>query len=176
MLCCTHEVRVCMLWGSWHNLTFAGMCAQADVSTYELTKLEAKLLKEASKECFAQNWEEALLLFTNALAVSEKTKSCADPGTRGTFVHNIGFCLHCMGEFEAAKAYYEQSIECLQKVQFPLHTKVLNGILYPERLFFEAIYGGLNHNRIQMTKERLLDISFNRYACTAAPRNEALCT
>ena len=134
----------------------------ADVAPAELTRLEAKLLAEASKECYAQHWEEALHLFTNALAVSEKTKSCADPGTRGTFVHNIGFCLHCLGEFEAAKAYYEQSIECLKKVQPPMHTKVLNGILYPERLVFEAIYGGLNHNRIQMTKERLLDISFNR--------------
>ena len=134
----------------------------ANVAMSELTALEAKLLKEASKECYAQNWEEALNLFTNALAVSEKTKSCADPGTRGTFVHNIGFCLHCMGEFEAAKAYYEQSIECLKKVDPPLHRKLLNGVLYPERLVFEVIYGGLNYNRIQMTKERLIDIAFNR--------------
>ena len=134
----------------------------AAVPLAELSALESKLLREASKECYAQHWEEALHLFTNALAVSEKTKSCADPGTRGTFVHNIGFCLHCMGEFEAAKAYYEQSIECLKKVQPPMSTKLMNGILYPERLVFEAIYGGLNHNRIQMTKERLIDISFQR--------------
>eukprot|EP00322_Chrysochromulina_rotalis_P002814 CAMPEP_0115848074 /NCGR_PEP_ID=MMETSP0287-20121206/10722_1 /TAXON_ID=412157 /ORGANISM="Chrysochromulina rotalis, Strain UIO044" /LENGTH=297 /DNA_ID=CAMNT_0003301951 /DNA_START=27 /DNA_END=920 /DNA_ORIENTATION=+ len=136
----------------------------AAVPHSELASLEAKLLKEASKECYAQHWEQALHLFTNALAVSEKTKSCADPGTRGTFVHNIGFCLHCLGEFEAAKAYYEQSIDCLERAakEVPMSTKVVNGLLYPERLVFEAVYGGLNYNRIQMTKERLIDISFNR--------------
>ena len=133
-----------------------------DVPAVELTRLEGKLMKEASKAVYAQQWDEALNLFTHGLAVSEKTKSSADPGTRGTYVHNIGFCLHCMGEFEAAKAYYEQSIECLQKVEVPMSQKILNGVLYPERLVFEFLYGGLNANRIAMTKERILDLTFNR--------------
>ena len=136
----------------------------ADVSQSDLTKLENKLLEEARKCCMAQNWEEALELFTHALAVSEKSKTGmgGDVGGRGTLVHNIAFCLHCMEEFDAAKAYYEQSLECFKKVSLPMHQKVINGLLYPERLAFELVYGGLNHNRIQMTKERLLDISFGR--------------
>ena len=134
----------------------------ANVPNSELVKLEQKLTKEGSKACFAQEFEEALNMFTHALAVAEKTKSNVDPGTRGTYVHNIGFCLHCLGEFEAAKAYYEQSIELLNKVQVPLSTRFVNGVLYPERLVFEFIYGGLNHNRIQMTRERILDCQFGR--------------
>jgi tetratricopeptide (TPR) repeat protein len=130
----------------------------------ELIKLENRLLEEARKECLAQHYEEALNLFTHALAVTEKSKSenNSDPGLRGTLVHNIAFCLHCKSEFEAAKAYYEQSLEMFKRVSLPMHQKVLNGILYPERLAYEAVYGGLNHNRIQMTKERLLDVSFGR--------------
>ena len=123
---------------------------------------QRKLLEGARKECMQHKWEEALELFTHALAVSEKVKASStssDPGGRGTLVHNIAFCLHCMGEFEAARGYYEQSLECFKKVTFPLHQKVINGLLYPERLAYELAYGGLNHNRIQMTKERLLDIS-----------------
>jgi tetratricopeptide (TPR) repeat protein len=135
-----------------------------DVPKSELTSLEQKLLKEASKAVYAQAWEEALNLFTHALAVSEKTQSSTDAGARGTFVHNIGFCLHCLGEFDAARAYYEQSIDCLRKAleTTPRTTKVLNGLLYPERLVMEFLYGGLNHNRIQMTKERILDTTFGR--------------
>lgn len=135
------------------------------VAPNQLAELERKLLEEARKECMQHKWEDALELFTHALAVSEKVKASSinsDPGGRGTLVHNIAFCLHCMGEFEAARAYYEQSLECFKKVTFPLHQKVINGLLYPERLAYELAYGGLNHNRIQMTKERLLDISFGR--------------
>lgn len=129
-----------------------------------LAELERKLLEEARKECMQQKWEQALELFTHALAVSEKGKASvtSDPGGRGTLVHNIAFCLHCMGEFEDARRYYEQSLDCFKRVTFPLHQKLINGLLYPERLAFELIYGGLNHNRIQMTKERLLDLSFGR--------------
>lgn len=135
-----------------------------NVPQSELKNLENKLLDEARKECLAAHYEEAINLFTHALAVTEKCKGGAldDPGARGTLIHNIAFCLHCIGEFEAAKAYYEQSLELFKKVTFPLHTKLVTGLLYPERLVAEVMYGGLNHNRIQMTKERLLDISFGR--------------
>ena len=136
----------------------------ADVCTSELARLENKLLEEGREACLKQQWEEALNLFTHALAVIEKSKTgmAADAANRGTVVHNVAFCLHAMGEFEAAKAYYEQSLECFQNIQVPVYQKVINGLLYPERLAFEAVYGGLNHNRIQMTKERLLDVSFSR--------------
>ena len=146
------------------NVTRYHAAIGADVSTTELASLEAKLLEEGRAACYKQQWEEALNLFTHALAVTEKSKTemSSDTGNRGTLVHNIAFCLHVMGEFEAAKAYYEQSIECFKKVHVPVYQKVLHGIMYPERLAFELLYGGLNHNRIQMTKERLHDISFGR--------------
>ena len=120
----------------------------------ELKRLEDKLLKEAADACFAEDFDSALHCFMQALALSEKTKTSADPGLRGTLVHNIGFCLHCIGEFEAAKAYYEQSIECLKKAKEnePLSTKVINGLMYPERLVLGMIYGGLNDNRIQSAR------------------------
>jgi tetratricopeptide (TPR) repeat protein len=116
----------------------------------ELVKLETKLTKEGSKACYAQQWDYALNCFTHALAVSEKTKSTADPGCRGTFVHNIGFCLHCMGEFDAAREYYEQAIDYLQRVELPMRTKILNGVLYPERLVFELMFVHMHMHPMHM--------------------------
>lgn len=134
-----------------------------NVPRSELAQLENKLLEEARKECLAQHYTEALALFQHALAAAEKSKSVnSDPSNRGTIIHNIAFCYHCMGDFDAAKELYEQCLDCFKAINLPLHQKVLNGFLYPERLVFELVYGGLNHNRVQMTKERLLDISFNR--------------
>ena len=134
------------------------------VNSSELAKLESKLLEEGRQACYKQLWDEALNLFTHALAVTEKAKTemSADTGNRATLVHNIAFCLHALGEFDAAKAYYEQSLEGFKNVNVPFSTKVLQGLLYPERLICEAIYGGLNHNRIQMTKERIFDCEFKR--------------
>lgn len=135
------------------------------VSASELSRLESKLMEEARKACMVHNWEEALELFTHALAVSEKSNSGSvngDAGGRGALVHNIAFCLHLLGEFDAARIYYEQSLECFKKVSLPVHQRLLNGLLYPERMAFELMHGGLNHNRIQLTKERLLDLTFGR--------------
>ena len=149
----------------------------AEVSSSELTRLETKLIKEGQEACFRQEWEEALNLFTHALAVVEKGKTDlgTDTGNRGTLVHNVAFCLHCMGEFEAAKAYYEQSLECFKNapLEVPMTKKVLNGVLYPERLLFELLYGGLNHNRAQMTKARVSPgLSLHtRTHCPAAARS-----
>ena len=136
----------------------------SNVPTRKLKTLEAKLLEEARKECLSRRYEEAINIYTHALAVSEKMGSAVtdDPGGRGTLIHNIAFCLHCLGEFDAAKAYYEQSLEMFQEVKFPLAHKLVNGILYPERLIAEWVFGGLNQNRILLTKERLHDISFGR--------------
>ena len=47
----------------------------------------------------------------------------ADTGNRATLVHNIAFCLHALGEFDAAKAYYEQSLEGFKNVNVPFSTK-----------------------------------------------------
>jgi hypothetical protein len=37
------------------------------------------------------------------LALSEKLPPSSDEGYRGILIHNIGFCLHCLGELESAK-------------------------------------------------------------------------
>jgi len=81
----------------------------ADVGKAELTRLENKLLEEGRTACYKQQWEEAVNLFTHALAVMEKIQTDMDSGNRGTLVHNIAFCLHNMGEFAAAKAYTTSS-------------------------------------------------------------------
>ena len=87
----------------------------------------------------------------------------ADTGNRATLVHNIAFCLHALGEFvDAGEGLLRQSLEGFKNVNVPFSTKVIQGLLYPERLICEAIYGGLNHNRIQMTKERIFDCEFKR--------------
>ena len=94
----------------------------------------------------------------------------AAPGARACRVQltsralNRRSCLHCLGELEAAKAYYQQSIECLERerAETPVAKKVLNGFLYPDQLLLGAIFGTAHDNRIRMTKERLVDIAFGR--------------
>ena len=119
------------------------------VSASELSRL-SKLMEEARGVHGAQLGGGAGT-FTHALAVSEKSNSGSvngDAGGRGALVHNIAFCLHLLGEFDAARIYYEQSLECFKKVSLPVHQRLLNGLLYPERMAFELMHGGLNHNRI----------------------------
>lgn len=82
------------------------------------------------------------------LAIVEKTRTSSDHATRGAIVHNIGSCLHNLGEFEAAQAYYEQAVESFRKASSPL----------VDRLF----YGDINRRRIEFVKERLIDISWGR--------------
>eukprot|EP00966_Prymnesium_polylepis_P024340 560447-Prymnesium_polylepis.1 len=87
------------------------------------------------------------------LALSEKLPRTNDEGYRGILVHNIGFCLHCLGELEAAKAYYQQSIDLLEREQaeMPVAKRVLNGLMYPDQLVTSALYGSPHANRIRMT-------------------------
>ena len=57
--------------------------------------------------------------FTTTRAASPRPALTLRAGGRGTLVHNIAFCLHCLGEFEAAKAYYEQSLELFTRINVP---------------------------------------------------------
>mmetsp|Transcript_51576 Transcript_51576/g.85528 ORF Transcript_51576/g.85528 Transcript_51576/m.85528 type:complete len:247 (-) Transcript_51576:325-1065(-) len=142
-----------------------------DVPMSTLRKLLMKMTQEAQQRCYEKKWEEALNTFMQCLALSEKVKGSSswvwnfdDEHLRGTLVHNIGFCLHCLGEYEAAKAYYEQSIELMQKTEGnkPMSKKVIEGLLSPEQYILSLFVGGLTENRIRMTKERLIDCAFAR--------------
>jgi len=136
----------------------------ANVDQAHLRELSERLLAQAQQCVYAKQFEEALNTFLQVLALHEKLPASGHDGTRGIIVHNIGFCLHCLGELEAAKAYYLQSIDCLEKDRAakPVTKKLLDSVLYPEQLVITALFGSTHENRIRMTKERLLDIEFGR--------------
>ncbi|KAL1519199.1 hypothetical protein AB1Y20_003459 [Prymnesium parvum] len=119
-----------------------------NVDRSKLFELEYKLLQDAKNLYHSHHWEEALNTFAQVLAIVEKTRTSSDHATRGAIVHNIGSCLHNLGEFDAAQAYYEQAVDSFRKASSPL----------VDRLF----YGDINRRRIEFVKERLIDISWGR--------------
>ena len=119
-----------------------------NVDKSKLYELEYNLLQDAKNLYHSHHWEDALNTFAQVLAIVEKTRTSQDHATRGAIVHNIGSCLHNLGEFDAAQAYYEQAVESFRKASSPL----------VDRLF----YGDINRRRIEFVKERLIDISWGR--------------
>jgi len=119
-----------------------------NVDKTKLYELEYKLLQDAKHLYHNHHWEDALNTFAQVLAIVEKTRTNQDHATRGAIIHNIGSCLHNLGEFDAAQAYYEQAVESFRKASSPL----------VDRLF----YGDINRRRIEFVKERLIDISWGR--------------
>lgn len=124
----------------------------ADVSRMKLANLEHTLLEEAKKLCYARKYAEAIDHFTHALAVCEKSRAVTDVPVRAAIVHNLGYCLHCLGEWEAAEAYYEEALAYFRSVKTPAIERYTVGLLY----------GDVNQSRMKFIKERLLDISFRR--------------
>jgi len=116
-----------------------------------LQALADGMLHAAEKLIATRRWDDALNLFTHALAISEKT---GDATSQASIVHNIGFCLHSLGEFEAAKAYYEQALEAVRKIPPSLYGSMMG-----------LMYGGttdINVSRVLHIKERLFDVSCGR--------------
>jgi tetratricopeptide (TPR) repeat protein len=91
-----------------------------NVDKTKLYELEYSLLRDAKTLYHSHKWEDALNTFAQVLAIVEKTRSSQDHATRGAIVHNIGSCLHNLGEFDAAQAYYEQAVEAFRKASSPL--------------------------------------------------------
>lgn len=125
----------------------------ADVSKSTLQSLERTLLEEAKMLCYSKKWDEAISAFTHALAVCEKSRAANDIPVRAAIVHNLGYCLHCLGEWEAAKEYYEQALQLFQRVKTPAIDRWTTGWLY----------GDVNESRVRFIKERLLDITFRQF-------------
>lgn len=124
----------------------------ANVSQHVLQEIEARMLTDAKTLCEDERPEEALQVFTQALAVNDKAHSTPDPNLRAAIVHNIGYCLHSLGEFEAARAYYEEALDAFRKTPTPLL----------DRWTLGWVFGDLNASRVQFIKERLFDISLGR--------------
>ena len=121
----------------------------ANVEPAQLKGLQDGMVREAEKMIEYKSFDDALNLFTHALAISEKT---GDAATQASIIHNIGFCLHCLGEFEAAKAYYTQALEKVQRLQ-PSLSDTLRSI--------GSLWNGgtdVNSSRILHIKERLFDV------------------
>lgn len=157
----------------------------SDVDPSNLKQLATTVLKRAQECVYRKEFEDALNAFLHALAVLEKLPPSAQDGQCGIVIHNVGFCLHCLGEFEAAKAYYEQAITILERERAdkPVMKKVMDGLWNPEQLVVAALFGSTQENRIRMTcglpnraicsvmtsgiarlcsKTRLVDIEFKR--------------
>ena len=88
-----------------------------------LFTLEERLLDDAEATACTGDWEEALNIFTHALAATEKLR--ATPGgdtptaasTQACIVMQIGNCLHHLGELESARAYYEEAIASIKRIR-----------------------------------------------------------
>jgi hypothetical protein len=124
----------------------------ANISRMTLQDLEHRLLEEAKNHCYAKRWDAAIAAFTHALAVTEQAHDASEIPVRAAIVHNLGYCLHNQGEWEAAKHYYEQALSLFKRVKTPAIDRWTTGWLY----------GDVNEARIIFIKERLHDISFRR--------------
>lgn len=113
-----------------------------------LHKLESSLLEEAKNLFNKKDYEGALEYFTHALALAEKLCAASDPVVLGATIHNVGSCLHHMGEMEAAQAYYEQALRCFEKAKV-------------SRMEWLTV-GDTNKRRAAFVKERLVDLHWGR--------------
>ena len=131
----------------------------SNVSPIMLQRMEQNMLREARSLFFARKWEDALNTFTHCLAITEKAHPSVGTSVQGVVVLEIASCLHFLSEFDAAKAYYEQAIECLRRVQPPNWEQWavstlgrLSGVRPPD----------IQSARIQFIKSRLVDLELGR--------------
>ena len=79
----------------------------ASVPQGQLKSLLATMIAEAKATFRKEDFDGALALFNQALAIASKVDR--DIGTRGVLLHNIATCLHHLRDFECAHAHYEQA-------------------------------------------------------------------
>ena len=74
-----------------------------DVSRTALEEVFGRLVVEARMKFHQRKYDEALQVFKHCLAVAEKTTTKGKHAEYGALMHNIASCLHCLGDFPAAK-------------------------------------------------------------------------
>ena len=109
-----------------------------------------ELLQQGQALLQRAQFEEALHLFTQAQALTQKTSTSfrAARTDLGAVEHNIASCLHCLGHFEEAKVHYEQALSAFER--------------YPPSRISVALYGDCDKRRCDFVRSRLVDIEHGR--------------
>ena len=88
--------------------------------------------------------------------MAEKTSGGGEHAEYGAILHNIASCLHCIGDFDAARAYYEHALAVFDARAGP--TRFMPG---PSRIW-TVVYGDIDQKRRDFVRERLVDVEFRR--------------
>lgn len=124
--------------------------AESPGSRDALYDLGHRLIDEGRDLCVDGKYSEAATAFAHALAVCEQDVLSAS--TRASVQHNLAYCHHSLGEWDAARMHYESALATFRTIR----TSTL------ERWTIGWMYGDVNESRIQFIKERLVDIEFQR--------------
>ena len=122
-------------------------------SPLALRSLEESLHIEARSHCLKKQWAEAIAVLEHVLAVNERMGQIPDPPditVRASILHNIGFCLHSLRQFDDARVHYEEASRILKTVHTPR----------PDRYSIGWFYGDVIDNRLRFIKERLIEVQF----------------
>ena len=100
------------------------------------------LLEEGREHCNAQRFHEALHAFTSSLTFCE----AVGVSVHAAALHNVGHCLQSLGEFSAARPYYERALALFVRSSPPRWT----------------VGSDVHDSRCAFIKERLVEVMFNR--------------
>ena len=81
----------------------ASILGQDVLTPLALEEVFGRLVVEARMKFHQRKYDEALQVFKHCLAVAEKTTTKGKHAEYGALMHNIASCLHCLGDFPAAK-------------------------------------------------------------------------
>ena len=118
-----------------------------DVDRAAVREMSAALAEQARAKFFEADYGGALELYGQCLAIAER--GAEPPDVRGATVHNIGSCLHYLGDLHGAKSHYERAQRIFAAEPAP-------GAL--SRWW----YGDTNRLRHDFIKERLVDVQWGR--------------
>ena len=119
-----------------------------DVDRAAVQEMSEALAEQARAKFFEADYEGALGLYGQCLAIAEK-RGAEPSDVRGATVHNIGSCLHYLGDLQGAKSHYERAQRIFAAEPAP-------GVL--SRWW----YGDANRLRHDFIKERLIDVQWGR--------------
>ena len=122
----------------------ASVSAEAAASREAQQQQASSLIDEARYLCTAEQWAPAFDTFRRALALCERDRAVA-----AAVLHNMGRCLQSLGEFEAAKGYYEEALSAL----CAMRSSALRG---------SAVAADAHNSRITFVKERLFEVALRR--------------